>query len=179
MQWFERVQQFRIGHVIGATDFQTVGIAARDGDAQALAELMHHKSLRFVGAIQPVKRAAGNLLGGVDNVLQGGGGGSGTFEQEAAIGVAECFAVEEIIGRWEVEPKPSPAGLRFFAERWNVAPAAMRMVGDHYYDLATAKAAGVPGILINVPDDPWPGMAQWQLRDCAQLLQQWRRPAFR
>ena len=96
----------------------------------------------------------------------------------AAIGVAECFATEEIIGRWEVEPKPSPAGLQFFAERWDVAPAAMRMVGDHYYDLATAKAAGVPGILINVPDDPWPGMAQWQLRDCAQLLQHWQAAAF-
>ncbi|MNN85353.1 hypothetical protein D3C81_2026310 [compost metagenome] len=54
----------------------------------------------------------------------------------------------------------------------------MRMVGDHYYDLATAKAAGVPGILINVPDDPWPGMAQWQLRDCAQLLQQWQAAAL-
>ena len=92
----------------------------------------------------------------------------------AAIGVAECFAAEEIIGRWEVAPKPSPAGLQFFAERWQVLPAQMRMVGDHYYDLATAKAAGVPGILINVPDDPWPGMAQWQLRDCVQLLQQWR-----
>lgn len=92
----------------------------------------------------------------------------------AAIGVVECFAVDEIIGRWEVEPKPSPAGLQFFAERWQVLPAQMRMVGDHYYDLATAKAAGVPGVLINVPDDPWPGMAQWQLRDCAQLLQQWR-----
>ncbi|WP_282270495.1 HAD family hydrolase [Stenotrophomonas sp. PS02298] len=92
----------------------------------------------------------------------------------AAIGVAECFAVDEIIGRWEVEPKPSPAGLQFFAERWQVLPAQMRMVGDHYYDLATAKAAGVPGVLVNVPDDPWPGMAQWQLRDCAQLLQQWR-----
>ena len=92
----------------------------------------------------------------------------------AAIGVAECFAAEEIIGRWEVEPKPSPAGLQFFAERWQVLPAQMRMVGDHYYDLATAKAAGVPGILINVPDDPWPGMAQWQLRDCGQLLQQWQ-----
>ena len=92
----------------------------------------------------------------------------------AAIGVTECFAVDEIIGRWEVAPKPSPAGLQFFAERWQVLPAQMRMVGDHYYDLATAKAAGVPGVLVNVPDDPWPGMAQWQLRDCAQLLQQWR-----
>jgi len=96
----------------------------------------------------------------------------------AAIGVAECFAVEEIIGRWEVAPKPSPAGLQFFAERWAVAPAAMRMVGDHYYDLATARAAGVPGILINVPGDPWPGMAQWQLRDCAQLLEQWQASAL-
>jgi phosphoglycolate phosphatase-like HAD superfamily hydrolase len=95
----------------------------------------------------------------------------------AVIGVADCFAADEIIGRRDAEPKPSPAGLQFFAARWQVPPARMRMVGDHYYDLATAQAAGVPGILINVPDDPWPGMAQWQLRDCAQLLQHWRAAA--
>ncbi len=92
----------------------------------------------------------------------------------AAIGLAECFAAGEIIGRDEAEPKPSPAGLQYFAARWDVAPAAMRMVGDHYYDLATAKAAGVPAVLVNLPEDPWPGMAQWQLRDCAQLLQHWQ-----
>jgi len=92
----------------------------------------------------------------------------------AAIGLAECFAAGEIIGRDEAEPKPSPAGLQYFAARWDVAPAAMRVVGDHYYDLATAKAAGVPAVLVNLPEDPWPGMAQWQLRDCAQLLQHWQ-----
>ncbi|WP_269792225.1 HAD family hydrolase [Stenotrophomonas sp. Iso1] len=92
----------------------------------------------------------------------------------AAIGLEDCFATEEIVGRWEVAPKPSPAGLQFFAKRWNVAPAAMRMVGDHYYDLATAQAAGVPGVLVNQPDDLWPGMARWQLHDCSELLECWR-----
>ena len=92
----------------------------------------------------------------------------------AAIGVVDCFAPEDILGREEVTPKPSPAGLRHFAQRWAVAPAVMRMVGDHYYDLATAQAAGVPGILVNQPGDPWPGMAQWHARDCAELLRQRR-----
>lgn len=91
----------------------------------------------------------------------------------AAIGLDDCFAAQEVIGRWEVAPKPSPAGLQFFVERWKVAPAAMRMVGDHYYDLATAHAAGVPGVLVNQPGDPWPGMARWQVRDCAELLECW------
>lgn len=91
----------------------------------------------------------------------------------AAIGLEQCFAADEIVGRWEVEPKPSPAGLRFFVERWAVDPSAMRMVGDHYYDLATAQAAGVPGVLVNQPGDPWPGMARWQLRDCSELLECW------
>lgn len=92
----------------------------------------------------------------------------------AAIGLDECFAVEEIVGRWDATPKPSPAGLQFFTARWNVTPAAMRMVGDHYYDLATAHAAGVPGVLVNQPGNPWPGMARWQVRDCAELLEYWR-----
>ncbi len=91
----------------------------------------------------------------------------------AAIGLEACFAEEEILGRDEVAPKPAPAGLQFFAARWNVAPAAMRMVGDHYYDLACAQAANVPGVLVNQAGDPWPGMAQWRLRDCSELLQRW------
>lgn len=92
----------------------------------------------------------------------------------AAIGLDTCFAEEEILGRDEVAPKPAPAGLQFFAARWNVAPAAMRMVGDHYYDLACAQAANVPGVLVNQAGDPWPGMAQWRLRDCTELLENWR-----
>lgn len=92
----------------------------------------------------------------------------------AAIGLDRCFAEDDILGRDEVTPKPSPAGLQHFVERWNVAPAAMRMVGDHYYDLASAKAAGVPSVLVNVADDPWPGLAHWQLRDCSVLLECWQ-----
>src|SRR5690606_26553433 len=38
----------------------------------------------------------------------------------AAIGLEQCFATEEIVGRREVAPKPSPAGLQFFVERWRV-----------------------------------------------------------
>ncbi|MGV8960762.1 MAG: HAD family hydrolase [Stenotrophomonas sp.] len=92
----------------------------------------------------------------------------------AAIGLEHCFAAEEVLGRDEVAPKPAPAGLQFFAARWGVAPPAMRMVGDHYYDLASAQAAGVPAVLVNHAGDPWPGLAQWRLRDCGQLLQCWR-----
>lgn len=92
----------------------------------------------------------------------------------AAIGLADCFADAEIVGRDEAVPKPSPAGLQFFAARWQVPAQSMRMVGDHYYDLATAQAAGVPAVLVNQSGDPWPGMAQWQLRDCAELLRHWR-----
>ncbi len=91
----------------------------------------------------------------------------------AAIGLEDCFQAAEIIGRWEAEPKPSPAGLQFFVQRWAVPAATLCMVGDHYYDLATARAAGVPGVLVNQPGDPWPGMAQWHLRDCGELLEYW------
>jgi HAD superfamily hydrolase (TIGR01509 family) len=88
-----------------------------------------------------------------------------------AIGLAACFAEDEILGRDEVEPKPDPAGLQFFAARWKVAPAQMRMVGDHSYDLACGRAAGVPTVLVNLPDNPWPALVDWQLRDCAELLE--------
>lgn len=90
-----------------------------------------------------------------------------------AIGLAACFAEDEILGRDEVTPKPDPAGLRFFAARWNVVPAQMRMVGDHGYDLACGRAAGVPTVLVNLADNPWPELTDWQLRDCGALLERW------
>lgn len=90
-----------------------------------------------------------------------------------AIGVRDVFAREDIIGRDEAEPKPSPAGLRYFVERWQVDPAQVVMVGDYRFDLECGRAAGTRTVLVNTPDNPWPGMACWHLADCGQVLAAW------
>lgn len=90
-----------------------------------------------------------------------------------AIGIGDVFALDDIIGRDDAEPKPSPAGLRYSVERWQVDPARVVMVGDYRFDLECGRAAGTRTMLVNTPDNPWPGMACWHLADCGQVLATW------
>ena len=91
-----------------------------------------------------------------------------------AIGVGDVFSPDDIIGRDEAAPKPSPAGLHYFSERWRAAPAQMVMVGDHRFDLESGRAAGTRTVLVNTPHNPWPGLACWHLPDCSALLAEWQ-----
>ncbi|NYH47168.1 UNVERIFIED_ORG: HAD superfamily hydrolase (TIGR01549 family) [Xanthomonas campestris] len=92
-----------------------------------------------------------------------------------AIGLHDAFAWDDIVGRDEVAPKPAPDGLQYFAQRWAVGGTALVMVGDHHNDLACGRAVGACTVLVNTPGDPWPGLADWRLQDCTQLLAQWNR----
>lgn len=87
----------------------------------------------------------------------------------AAIGVADCFHTDDVLGRGEADPKPSPDGLLRLAARWGVAPERMLMVGDYRFDLECARAAGVHSALVNLPENPWPELTDWHARDCAEL----------
>ncbi|KLD69473.1 HAD family hydrolase [Xanthomonas pisi] len=91
-----------------------------------------------------------------------------------AIGLDDAFAWDDIVGRDEAAPKPAPDGLQYFQQRWAVSAAAVLMIGDHHNDLACGRAAGAATVLVNTPGDPWPGLADWRLRDCSELLQQWQ-----
>ena len=89
----------------------------------------------------------------------------------AAIGLGDCFASADVIGRNEALPKPSPEGLRRLAARWGVSPAALVMVGDYRFDLDCARAAGARGVLVNLPDNPWPELTDLHAPDCTALLE--------
>ncbi|OAX87246.1 HAD family hydrolase [Xanthomonas nasturtii] len=91
-----------------------------------------------------------------------------------AIGLGDAFARDDIVGRNEAAPKPAPDGLQYFQQRWSVSAAALLMVGDHLNDLACGRAAGAVTVLVNTPGDPWPGLADWRLRDCSELLWRWQ-----
>ena len=86
-----------------------------------------------------------------------------------AIGLADCFPVEHILGRDEAAPKPSPDGLLKIAQAWNVAPSELVMVGDYRFDLDCGRAAGARTVLVNLPDNPWPALADWHAADCHAL----------
>ncbi|ROL80580.1 HAD family hydrolase [Pseudomonas protegens] len=86
-----------------------------------------------------------------------------------AIGLADCFAEADVLGRDEAPPKPHPGGLLKLAEAWDVAPQRMVMVGDYRFDLDCGRAAATRTVLVNLPDNPWPELTDWHARDCAQL----------
>lgn len=88
-----------------------------------------------------------------------------------AVGMGDCFASDEIIGRDEAPPKPDPGGLLHLANKWQVAPQALVMVGDFHFDLACAKAAGARSVLVNLPENPWPDLTSLHARDCHALRQ--------
>ncbi|WP_122421484.1 HAD family hydrolase [Pseudomonas viridiflava] len=86
-----------------------------------------------------------------------------------AIGLADCFAVDDVLGRDEATPKPHPAGLLKLARAWEVEPKKMVMTGDYRHDLDCGRAAGAKTILVNLPENPWPELADWHAVDCVAL----------
>ena len=86
-----------------------------------------------------------------------------------AIGLADCFPVEHILGRDEAAPKPSPDGLLKIANAWGVTPSELVMVGDYRFDLDCGRAAGARTVLVNLPDNPWPELVDWHAADCRAL----------
>lgn len=87
-----------------------------------------------------------------------------------AIGLGDCFAIEDVLGRDEAPPKPHPGGLLRLAEQWRVSPGEMVMVGDYRFDLDSGRAAGTRTVLVNVPENLWPELADWYVGDCWGLL---------
>lgn len=88
----------------------------------------------------------------------------------AAIGIDDCFAPRDVLGRDEAAFKPNPEGLLKLATAWEVPPAEMVMVGDYRFDLAAGRAAGTRTVLVNMPANPWPELTDWHAVDCAALL---------
>ncbi len=87
-----------------------------------------------------------------------------------AVGMGDCFASEDILGRDEAPPKPDPGGLLHLADKWGVAAQELVMVGDYHFDLQCARAAGARGVLVNLPENPWPELTCLHARDCGELL---------
>ena len=87
----------------------------------------------------------------------------------AVIGVLDCFAAEDILGRDEAEPKPGPGGILDLLARWQQSPRNAVMLGDFRFDLEAGRAAGCHTCLIH-PDNNWPALTDWHMPDCFSLL---------
>jgi HAD superfamily hydrolase (TIGR01549 family) len=87
-----------------------------------------------------------------------------------AIGLGDCFASADVIGRGEAPPKPDPGGLLHLAAQWRIEPRQLVMVGDYRFDLECARAAGAHGVLVNLAENPWPALADGFATDCRALL---------
>lgn len=85
------------------------------------------------------------------------------------VGLGDLFGDADIIGRDETAPKPAPDGVAYFIQRWRAAPETVVMVGDHQFDLQAGRAAGARAVLVNMPPDAWPGLADWHFDDCSAL----------
>ena len=88
-----------------------------------------------------------------------------------AIGLDQCFAPQDVLGRDNAAHKPDPDGLLQLARAWDISPAKMVMVGDYHFDLACGRAAGSKTVLVNVPENPWPELTDWHAKDCFELRQ--------
>ncbi|WP_341303709.1 HAD family hydrolase [Pseudomonas sp. TMP25] len=86
-----------------------------------------------------------------------------------AIGLDDCFAIADVIGRDEAPPKPDPGGLLHFANAWQVVPSELVMVGDYRFDLECARAAGARSVLVNLAENPWPELTDHFAVDCIAL----------
>lgn len=72
-----------------------------------------------------------------------------------AAGLAGLFAPEDVLGRDEAAPKPSPDGLNLLLTRWGAPGADAVMVGDYLFDLLAGRAAGTATVLFD-PSSAFP-----------------------
>lgn len=63
------------------------------------------------------------------------------------------ITVDIVLTREDAPPKPDPTGLLQIASTWQLPPAHLVFIGDFHFDLATARAAGMPGCLYRNPDN--------------------------
>lgn len=87
-----------------------------------------------------------------------------------AIKADHYFKKSLIFGRENAAPKPSPDGILQIIEKWGISPTETVIVGDHEYDLASGKNAGIQTILVNHESNIYPELADFFFPSCHDLL---------
>ena len=91
-----------------------------------------------------------------------------------SLGLADYFNEDSVIGRWCVEPKPSPKGIHRLLNQWEVPANDALIVGDYLYDLQVGRAADIATVHVDPKGEfPWSELADIQansLEELADLL---------
>lgn len=87
-----------------------------------------------------------------------------------AINADHYFMPELIFGRENAAPKPSADGIEQIITKWGISPTETVIVGDHEYDLASGKNAGIQTILVNHETNIYPDLADYHFSSCDALL---------
>lgn len=87
-----------------------------------------------------------------------------------AIDADHYFKESLIFGRENAAPKPSPDGIEQIMAQWGISPKETVIVGDHEYDLASGKNAGIQTILVNHQENIYPDLADHFFPSCEALL---------
>lgn len=86
------------------------------------------------------------------------------------IGVLDCFAQQDILGRDDALPKPAPDGIHRLLADWQLHQTEAVMVGDFRFDLEAGRAAGCHTCLV-LPENVWPELTDVHVADCTALLE--------
>ncbi|MDP7438205.1 MAG: HAD hydrolase-like protein, partial [SAR324 cluster bacterium] len=87
-----------------------------------------------------------------------------------ALGLAQYFREEFVIGRWCEEPKPSPKGIYKMLKQWKVTSNDALMVGDFLYDLQVGRAAETATVHVDPSGEfAWPELADIQVNSLDEL----------
>ncbi|EPJ54684.1 MAG: HAD-superfamily hydrolase subfamily IA [Osedax symbiont Rs2] len=86
-----------------------------------------------------------------------------------AIGVAQYFDSDFIIGRDQAPHKPNPVGLTQLLEQWQVKVSDAVMVGDFRFDLEAGRAAGTATVHITQDKQRWPELTDYFYKSLTAL----------
>ncbi|MGH1463381.1 MAG: HAD family hydrolase [Neptuniibacter sp.] len=88
-----------------------------------------------------------------------------------SIGAAEFFLPENVLGRDEAKPKPSPDGIITLLNQWNRGFMTAVMVGDFEFDLISGKSAGVATIHVDRSDRHWPEVTDIRISSLKEITE--------
>ncbi len=88
-----------------------------------------------------------------------------------ALGLSAYFTRQSVIGRWCVEPKPSPNGIKKLLNQWNVCSSEALIVGDYLYDLQVGRAADIATVHVDPSGSfEWPELADISVCSLTELI---------
>ena len=87
-----------------------------------------------------------------------------------SLGLADYFNEDSVIGRWCVEPKPSPKGIDRLLNHWEVPANDALIVGDYLYDLQVGRAAVIATVHVDPKGEfSWSELADIQANSLDEL----------